>query len=137
MALLRTVRGVGPRVAEAVVVHVGADPRRFRAGEQLANYAGLVPKLLRSGETSRLGHITRRGPALLRSLLVEAAWMVYRLNDWATLFVEKVSGDTYEYDGKRYVCGSKQGFLEATVDFALKHAEVGPAFQEFVKKKFC
>src|SRR3954451_17398706 len=39
----------------------------------------------------RLGHITHRGPALLRSLLVEAAWMVYRLNDWARAFVEKVS----------------------------------------------
>ena len=91
VALLRTVRGVGPRLAEAVVVHLGDDPRRFKTPEQLANYAGLVPKLLESGQTTRLGHITRRGPALLRSLLVESAWMVYRLNDWARAFVEKVS----------------------------------------------
>jgi len=39
----------------------------------------------------------------------------------------------YQYHGKRYDCGSKQGFLEATVEFALKHAEVGPAFQEYLK----
>ena len=39
----------------------------------------------------RLGHITGRGPALLRSLLVESAWMVWRLNDWAQAFVNKVS----------------------------------------------
>jgi transposase len=91
VALLRTVRGVGPRLAEAVVLHVGDDPRRFKTGAQLANYAGLVPKLLESGQVTRLGHITRRGPALLRSLLVEAAWMVWRLNDWAKAFVEKVS----------------------------------------------
>jgi UTP--glucose-1-phosphate uridylyltransferase len=39
----------------------------------------------------------------------------------------------YQYSGKRYDCGSKQGFLEATVEFALKHAEVGPAFQEYLK----
>ena len=39
----------------------------------------------------------------------------------------------YEYEGKRYDCGSKQGFLEATVEFALKHPEVGPAFQEYLK----
>jgi transposase len=91
VALLRTVRGVGPRVAEAVVLHVGDEPRRFRSGAQVANYAGLVPKLLESGQTTRLGHITRRGPALLRSLLVEAAWTVWRLNDWAKAFVEKVS----------------------------------------------
>jgi len=91
VALLQTVRGVGPRLAEAVVLHVGEDPRRFRSGEQLANFAGLVPKQLASGEQTRLGHITGRGPALLRSLLVESAWMVWRLNDWARAFVEKVS----------------------------------------------
>ena len=91
IALLQTVRGVGPRLSEAVVLHVGEDPRRFRTGEQLANYAGLVPKPLHSGETTRLGHITGRGPALLRSLLVESAWMVWRLNDWAQHFVAKVS----------------------------------------------
>ena len=91
VALLQTVRGVGPRLAEAVVLHVGEDPRRFRSGEQLASYAGLVPKQLASGETTRLGHISGRGPALLRSLLVESAWVVWRLNDWARAFVEKVS----------------------------------------------
>ena len=39
----------------------------------------------------------------------------------------------YQYHGKRYDCGSKQGFLEATVELALKHPEVGPAFQEYLK----
>jgi transposase len=91
VALLRTVKGVGPRLAEAVVLHIGDDPRRFKTAEQVASYAGLVPKLLESGQATRLGHITRRGPALLRSLLVEAAWMVWRHNDWAKAFVEKVA----------------------------------------------
>jgi transposase len=91
VALLRSVKGVGPRLAEAVVLHVGDDPRRFKSGEQLACYAGLVPKLLESGQSTRLGHITRRGPALLRSVLVESAWVVWRHNDWAKAFVEKVA----------------------------------------------
>ncbi|HEY1227727.1 MAG TPA: UTP--glucose-1-phosphate uridylyltransferase GalU, partial [Ramlibacter sp.] len=39
----------------------------------------------------------------------------------------------YLYQGRRYDCGSKQGFLEATVDFALKHAEVGQEFREYLK----
>jgi UTP--glucose-1-phosphate uridylyltransferase len=43
----------------------------------------------------------------------------------------------YQYQGKRYDCGSKQGFLEATVDFALKHDEVGAAFRDFLKKTVC
>jgi UTP--glucose-1-phosphate uridylyltransferase len=40
----------------------------------------------------------------------------------------------YLYEGKRYDCGSKQGFLEATVEFALKHPEVGPAFREYLQR---
>jgi UTP--glucose-1-phosphate uridylyltransferase len=39
----------------------------------------------------------------------------------------------YQYEGKRYDCGSKEGFLEATVEFALKHPEVGPGFHEYLK----
>jgi UTP--glucose-1-phosphate uridylyltransferase len=39
----------------------------------------------------------------------------------------------YLYEGKRYDCGSKQGFLEASVEFALKHEEVGPAFSEYLR----
>ena len=51
----------------------------------------LRPKQLESGETSRFGHITRRGPGLLRSMLVESAWSVHRHNDWAKAWVQKVS----------------------------------------------
>ena len=39
----------------------------------------------------------------------------------------------YEYIGKRYDCGSKLGFLEATVELALQHAEVGNSFQQFLR----
>ena len=38
-----------------------------------------------------------------------------------------------QYQGKRYDCGSKEGFLEATVELALRHPEVGPGFQEYLK----
>jgi UTP--glucose-1-phosphate uridylyltransferase len=31
----------------------------------------------------------------------------------------------FRYDGKRYDCGSKEGFLEATVELALQHPVVG------------
>ena len=39
----------------------------------------------------------------------------------------------FQYQGKRYDCGSKEGFLEATVELALQHAEVGPYFREYLK----
>jgi UTP--glucose-1-phosphate uridylyltransferase len=36
------------------------------------------------------------------------------------------------FEGKRYDCGSKMGFLEATVDFALKHPELKKEFKEYL-----
>jgi len=34
----------------------------------------------------------------------------------------------YEFIGTRYDCGDKLGYLQATVEYGLKHAERGPAF---------
>src|SRR5262249_60045012 len=77
--LLQTTPGVGPRTAEAIVAHLH-QPERFTSGKQVSAYVGLVPKQFQSGETDRRGRITRRGPALLRKLLVECAWVMLRYN---------------------------------------------------------
>ncbi|MGD9775170.1 UTP--glucose-1-phosphate uridylyltransferase GalU [Diaphorobacter sp.] len=39
----------------------------------------------------------------------------------------------FQYAGKRYDCGSKEGFLEATVELALQHPQVGAQFREYLK----
>ena len=39
----------------------------------------------------------------------------------------------YRYQGKRYDCGSKEGFLQANVELALAHPEVGPGFREYLR----
>lgn len=39
----------------------------------------------------------------------------------------------YQYIGKRYDCGSKEGFLEATVELALQHPDVGTHFRDYLK----
>jgi len=39
----------------------------------------------------------------------------------------------YAFEGRRYDCGSKLGYLEATVDFGLKHPELADAFAAFLK----
>jgi transposase len=88
--LLQSVPGVGPRLAETVVAHLD-DPHRFKSAAQVASYAGLVPKQFESGTIKRSCRITRRGPALLRSMLVEVAWMVYMRNDWAKAYVQRIS----------------------------------------------
>ncbi len=38
----------------------------------------------------------------------------------------------YEFQGQRYDCGSKLGYLQATVNFALKHPELADDFREFL-----
>jgi UTP--glucose-1-phosphate uridylyltransferase len=38
----------------------------------------------------------------------------------------------YCYEGKRYDCGSKEGFLQANVELALSHPQLGPGFKEFL-----
>ena len=38
-----------------------------------------------------------------------------------------------QYEGKRYDCGSKEGFLQATVELALKHPEVGEDFRRYLQ----
>jgi transposase len=87
---LQQVKGVGPRLAEALVVHLD-DPHRFKSGRQVSAYVGLVPRQFESGTMKRVGRITRRGPGLLRGMLIEVAWMVYRHNPWAKRFVQQVS----------------------------------------------
>jgi transposase len=88
--LLETVPGVGPRTAETVVAYLG-EARRFRTGKQVSAYAGLVPRQYQSGESDRRGRITRRGPALLRKLLVECAWVMLRYNGWARAVYQRLS----------------------------------------------
>jgi UTP--glucose-1-phosphate uridylyltransferase len=56
-----------------------------------------------------------------------------QLTDGIAQLIGSEGVHAYRYEGKRYDCGSKEGFLEATVEFALKHAEVGPAFREYLK----
>ena len=38
----------------------------------------------------------------------------------------------YEFEGKRYDCGSKLGYLQATVEFGLKHESLGDQFREYL-----
>ena len=40
----------------------------------------------------------------------------------------------HAFDGKRYDCGSKLGYLEATVAYGLKHHETGEQFKELLKQ---
>jgi len=48
----------------------------------------------------------------------------------ALLHEERVMA--YRFSGRRYDCGTKLGYLEATLELGLKHAEVGEAFARYL-----
>lgn len=74
---LMTVPGIGPITALSYVAYIG-DVNRFENAHQVSNFIGFVPKVDRSCTINRLGHITKQGNSLLRSLLVQAAWSATR-----------------------------------------------------------
>jgi len=41
----------------------------------------------------------------------------------------------YEFEGRRYDCGSKLGYLQASVDFGLKHPELAEDFAVFLRER--
>lgn len=56
-----------------------------------------------------------------------------QLTDGIAALLREETVLAYRYDGKRYDCGSKLGYLQATVEFGLRHAEVGSAFSHYLK----
>jgi transposase len=70
---LRCLRGIDTLSAIGLCVEVG-DFARFAKAGQLMSYLGLVPSEHSSGESRRLGSITKSGSRHGRRLLVEAAW---------------------------------------------------------------
>lgn len=87
---LMKIRGIGATTALAIVATVG-NAREFKNGRQFAAWIGLVPGQYSTGGKSRLGHISKRGDAYLRNLLVQGARSVLqtagmhqdRLSRWA------------------------------------------------------
>jgi transposase len=69
---LMTVPGVGAVVAITFTSAID-DPARFRRSKDVGAHLGLTPRRHQSGETDRIGRITKAGDAMARSMLFEAA----------------------------------------------------------------
>ncbi len=57
----------------------------------------------------------------------------YQLTDAIAALMQDESVLAYEYSGKRFDCGSKLGYLQATVEYALRHPELKESFRAYLK----
>ena len=55
-----------------------------------------------------------------------------QLTDGIASLLRREKVFAYRYEGRRYDCGSKEGFLEANVELALRHPELGHGFRAFL-----
>lgn len=55
-----------------------------------------------------------------------------QLTDAISQMMQEQTVLAYEFEGKRYDCGSKLGYLKANVEYALKHPEVGEEFRDYL-----
>ena len=108
------------------------------AGDRLTQVHKMVEKPKPADAPSRMGVAGRYvlTPAVFDRIRNQdrGAGGEIQLTDGIAALIGTEGVHAYQYFGKRYDCGSKQGFLEATVELALKHPDVGPGFQEYLKK---
>ena len=56
-----------------------------------------------------------------------------QLTDGIARLMQRESVYAYEFEGKRYDCGSKLGYLQATVEYGLRHSSLGADFAAYLK----
>ena len=75
---LMTVPGVGPIVALTYQATLDTPHRFGGSAARASAFVGLVPREDSSAERQRKGHITKTGPAEVRTVLVQASWVIWR-----------------------------------------------------------
>lgn len=75
--LLKSIPGIGGYLASVVLADVG-DLRRFTSEAQFASYVGLIPMMRNSGGKDQIFGITPRCRSILRSYIIESAWVAVR-----------------------------------------------------------
>jgi UTP--glucose-1-phosphate uridylyltransferase len=56
-----------------------------------------------------------------------------QLTDGIARLMQREPVYSFEFEGKRYDCGSKLGYLQATVEYGLKHPSLGPEFAHYLR----
>lgn len=90
---LRSMPGVGPIVASGFLLEI-FQPERFERSDDLASYLGLAPIVRQSGEKQGEGRIVKAGKGILRSQLIQAAWVWRGRDSGASALYNKIVAKT-------------------------------------------
>jgi UTP--glucose-1-phosphate uridylyltransferase len=114
---------------------VVAVPPRSRSPHQIS---GIVEKPPAAKAPSRLGVVGRYilTPRIFTELSGSRAGAggEIQLTDAIARLQRRETVLAYEFTGRRYDCGSKLGYLEANVELAKKHPEIGAAFRRYLRR---
>ena len=67
--------------------------------------------------------------------LTPGAGAELQLTDAIASLLKEEAVLAYQFQGRRYDCGSKLGYLQATVEFALRHPELSTDFAEYLSTR--
>ena len=106
--------------------------------DRLLKLHDIVEKPQPENAPSNMGVVGRYvlTPSIFRHLhaLRPGAGGELQLTDAIADLLRSESMLSYQFEGKRYDCGTKQGYLQATVQYALKHPEVKDQFLHFLQQ---
>src|SRR5262249_56115791 len=98
---------------------------------------GMVGKAKPGGAPSTLAVVGRYvlAPAIFEHLerIGRGAGGEIQLTDGIASLMREEAVYAYRFEGKRYDCGSKLGYLQATVEYALGHASLGRDFRKYLQ----
>ena len=108
-----------------------------QVGERMMDIERIVEKPASEDAPSRLGVAGRYilTPGVLHEIATQPRGVggEIQLTDGIASLLRREKVFAYRYAGRRYDCGSKEGFLEANVELALSHPELGPGFRRFLQ----
>jgi UTP--glucose-1-phosphate uridylyltransferase len=106
-------------------------------GERLVEVTKMVEKPAPEVAPSRLGVAGRYvlTPRVFDEIAGQARGVggEIQLTDGIAALLRHEKVYAYRYIGKRYDCGSKEGFLQANVELALANPELGPGFRDYLR----
>ena len=110
-------KSVAPRIGK--MSHIVEKPKPDKAASTLA----VVGRYLLS-------------PSLFDDLakIGKGAGGEIQLTDGIARLMQREPVYAFEFEGKRYDCGNKLGYLQATVEFGLKHPSLGADFARYIKE---